>query len=99
MKSFTPVELQQIARFALDRADEGAFWTDLSGQLLYANATAGRLLGYTAEEMQSLSLFQTSPDLTPELWAQLWKEIKARQSFAFEFSLQAKDGHTVAVEM
>src|SRR5262245_16265120 len=92
-------EMLQLARFALDHAEEGALWINREGSLIYANEAACRTLSQTPDELLKMSLFQISPELTPELWSQLWKEVSARESFAFEFSLRSKENRVFPVEM
>src|SRR5438046_671093 len=92
-------ECLQLARFALDHANEGAFWSDPTGRLLYANSAAVAALGYTLPEVLGLTLLQICPELTPELWTQFLKEVKSRDQFAFEMTLQSKEGRVFPVEM
>jgi len=99
MNPLSPDEILQLSRFALDHADDAAFWSDSEGRLLYANDAAGRALNYPPEDLLGMTLFQLSPELTSELWSQLWKEIKTQNTFDFEFTLKAKDNHTFPVEM
>src|SRR5947209_216205 len=92
-------DVLQVARFALDHSDEGAFWADPAGRFLYANPAAVAALGYTAQDLLNLTLPHVCPELTPELWSQFLKEVKSRDQFAFEMNLQSKEGHLFAVEM
>ena len=99
MTPLSPQESSQLARFALDHADDAVFWADSDGRLLYANDTTCRTLAYPSAELLQLTVSQLSPEWTPELWSQLWKEIKTRESFAFEFTLRAQDNRVFPVEM
>jgi PAS domain S-box-containing protein len=99
MIGLTADEAQRLARFALDHADQGAFWADAEGHLLYANATAVASLGYTVQELLSLTLQHICPELTPALWKQFLKEVRSQDKFAFELTMQSRDGRGFSVEM
>ena len=99
MTSLTPQDTLRLARFALDHADEAAFWMDDRGSILYANAAACRALGYASEELLKAALPDVSPELTPELWSQLTQEVTSRGRFAFEFSMRSKDQRVFSVDM
>ena len=52
-----PMEAEEALRFTqflLDRAGEGAFWTDPDGRFFYVNEAACSMLGYSREELLAL---------------------------------------------
>src|SRR4029077_11880201 len=60
----SPMEAEEALRFTqllLDRAGEGAFWTDPEGRFLYVNEAACSMLGYSREELLALKVADTLP--------------------------------------
>jgi two-component system, sensor histidine kinase and response regulator len=75
----------RLAQFSLEHASDNIFWSDSQGHFVYANQAACHSLGYSREELLSLSV----PDLNPhfhkkEDWAAFWEELKMRGSITFE---------------
>ena len=54
-------EALRLTQFLLDRAGEGAFWTDPRGRFFYVNEAACSLAGYSREEMLALGVADTPP--------------------------------------
>jgi len=76
-----PMEAEEALRFTqllLDRAGEGAFWTDPDGRFLYVNEAACSMLGYSREELLALSV----PDTLPPEQASLEDTIRLEQQWA-----------------
>lgn len=91
--------LIQIARFAVHRSLDAVIAVTPDGAIGYANEAAARLLSREGVELAGASFFAQAPELNADLWRELWKEIRARGTFAFEFALQSPDRQALAVEM
>ncbi|PKL60200.1 MAG: histidine kinase, partial [Methanomicrobiales archaeon HGW-Methanomicrobiales-4] len=63
-----------IIRFVFDQASDSILLFDTSGAVYRANETACKLLGYSQEEIQKISVFDINPEITPEIWEQMWME-------------------------
>jgi PAS domain S-box-containing protein len=63
-----------IIRFVFDQASDSILLFEKTGTLYRANETACKLLGYTKEEIQKISVFDVNPEISPELWQQMWME-------------------------
>src|ERR1019366_3712472 len=87
-----------LAAFALEKTAESLLCLNTDGKILYANPAAARTLGESASELCQRDIFSVAADMNPALWKELWKEIRANSSFAFEFQLGNGD-HLVQVEM
>src|SRR4029077_16194731 len=62
----SPMEAEEALRFTqllLDRAGEGAFWTDPEGRFLYVNEAACSVVGHSRDE---LLCHQAADSLPPE---------------------------------
>ncbi|MEJ2761689.1 MAG: PAS domain S-box protein [Gammaproteobacteria bacterium] len=95
-------ETEQL-RFAVDNATDAVYIFDKHGNLRFANRSAEKELGYTAEELRGMSIRDIDPLLNASeerlaLAEQRWKEAVAGDSVIFESVHQRKDGSTFPVE-
>ncbi len=89
----------RLTQFSVDRAADAVFWLSPDGRLVYANHAACRRLGYTREELLSMTVHDIDPNFPAEVWPDHWEELKQRGSFTFESLHRAKDGTTFPVEI
>jgi PAS domain S-box-containing protein len=89
----------RLAQFSADRTIDGAFWMSPDGRFFYVNGQAYRSLGYSRDELLSLSVFDISPDMSRDAWTAHWQDLKTRGSFTFETRHQRKDGTSFPVEI
>ena len=76
-----------------------AFWlVNKQGRILSANAAAARLLGYSIEELQKMTLFQIDA-MGPQNIRQRIKQVIVRGQAAFESLHRRKDGILLEVEV
>lgn len=92
-------DLPQLTQFSLERIADAVYWLDKEGRFIYVNSAACRSLGYSREELLSLSVFDIDPNYPPEVWRTHWKALKAAKSLTFESSELTKDGRTIPVEI
>ncbi|MFO7595015.1 MAG: PAS domain S-box protein, partial [Desulfocurvibacter africanus] len=89
----------QFAQCAFDHASLMIFWLDESGRILYANETATRTLGYTAEELRSLSYCDIDPVCQELGRPNIWKSLGRQKSLEFETRFRSKTGLVFPVEI
>ena len=89
----------RFTQFAIDHAAEAAFWVNRDTTIAYVNQAASRLLGYSREELQSMRIADIAPDFPVGKWDDHWRSLQATGSRTFVSRHQAKDGHTVPVEI
>jgi PAS domain S-box-containing protein len=92
-------EALQLTQFSVDHAGDAVFWLGPDARFLYANLTACLRLGYSLEELLSMTVHDIDPNFPPEVWPEHWKELKQRGSFTFESLHRAKDGRLFPVEL
>ncbi len=68
-------------------------------QFLDINETECRVLGYSREEMLTMSVFDINPTMTPELVREVKEKCRQKGSTIFESVHQRKDGSTFPVEV
>ncbi len=92
-------EALQLTQFSVDKAAVPVFWVGSEGQLHYVNEKACAVLGYTQEELLSMSVFDISPDTPREKWPEQWAKNKKQGSLTFETRHLRKNGEAIPVEI
>jgi len=95
--------LAALLTFALNHVREAVFLIDGQARFHYVNQEASRLLGYSVEELLSLSVLDIDPDFSSEHWAEHWAEhclaLMTQSSLTFESRHRTKDGRVFPVEL
>ena len=89
----------RLTQFSVDHAGDAVFWLCPDGRFTYANAMACKNLGYSQEELISMTVHDIDPDFPAEVWSGHWEEIKRRGSFTFESLHRSKGGKEFPVEI
>ena len=89
----------QFTQFAIDHSDDAAFWMKKDARFFYVNDAACRALGYSRDELLSMTVHDIDPDFPEEAWAAHWKEIRNRGSFVIESHQRTKQGMVFPVEI
>jgi PAS domain S-box-containing protein len=69
------------------------------GRLFYVNDAACRSLGYSSEELTTMSIPDIDPRHPPETFAEHWRQLREHGSITIETVHQARDGHIYPVEI
>lgn len=88
----------RLTQFTVDRGSEAIYWMDKDGRLLYANDRMCDTLGYSREELLSMTIRDINPEFPPERWSCHWDELRKRRNYSAESTHLAKDGHLIPVE-
>jgi len=91
-------ESEQRFRIMLEEAADGVILHDAQGRIIEVNRTTCQLLGYTREELLSLSIHQVDPDAIAVGKHLLWERVFVGEQFTFESQYLRKDGTRVPVE-
>ncbi|HLG99418.1 MAG TPA: EAL domain-containing protein [Bryobacteraceae bacterium] len=89
----------RLTQFSVEHASEAIFWFNPQAHIIYVNEAACRSLGYSREELLSLSLWDFDPLFPKEAWETFRSELKARGSVSFESQHRTKHGNTFLVEI
>ncbi len=92
-------EVFRLTQFAIDHSSDAAFWMGSDARFFYVNDAACRALGYTREELLTMTVHDIDPEFPPEIWPQHWAELKRKGSFVVESQHCAKDGRIFPVEI
>jgi len=88
----------ELTQASIERSNFAIFWVSPAGQVTYGNEEAFKSLGLTRGELIGRSVWDFNPDVTPEGWAQGWKEFKAVKLLRNELRHRRKDGTIFLVE-
>lgn len=95
----TVIRSLRLAQFAIDHALDAVAWIGPDARFLYVNEAACRSLGYSREELLTMTVHDVDPSFGPEVWPDHWQQIKERGSFTFESCHRTKEGHVFPVEV
>jgi len=86
----------RLIQYSVDHAAEQVFWVGPDGILAYVSQSTCRQLGYTQEEMLSMSIYQIDPS-APTPWERHWETLKEKGARSFETTHRTKDGRLMPV--
>jgi two-component system sensor kinase FixL len=89
----------RLAQFSVDNASEAMIWVDSSARIKFVNKKACSQLGYSREELTSMSVPDIDPWYNREVWPGHWEELKREGSMPFESRHKRKDGTTYPMEI
>ena len=92
-------EALRLTQYAVDHADDCIFIIRSDGSFLDVNESACRQLGYTKEELLTMSVMDIDPEYPPERWASIWKEFKRTKRIHLETQHRKKSGQLYPVEV
>ncbi|HEY9613902.1 PAS domain S-box protein, partial [Allocoleopsis sp.] len=88
-----------LTHLSLEQSAIMACLVEQEARFIYVNDAACQLLGYSRQELLSMSVGDVTPDFPPEAWPEHWQEVKQRRSFTFEAVKQRKDNQRFPVEI
>ncbi len=89
----------RLMQLAMDRSSEAICLLEPSGRYLKVNdATCGQL-GYSRDELLSMSVFDVAVQTVSEDWPERWKLYRELGSRSFEGQRVTKDGRTIPVDI
>jgi PAS domain S-box-containing protein len=89
----------RFTQYAIDSASDQAFWLTRDGCMFYVNDAACRTLGYTREELCTMSIPDIDTTHPPEVFADHWRDLQKTGSGTFESYHRSKDGRVYPVEI
>jgi PAS domain S-box-containing protein len=92
-------EALRLTQFSIDHAGDCVFWLGSDARIIYVNEAACESLGYSSEELTSMTVHDIDPNFPAEVWSAHWRELKQRGSFIIESQHRRKDGVVFPVEI
>ena len=94
-----PEEELQFAKFLMNCVADAVFWLEPDARFFYVNDWACRLLGYSREELLSLTMHDVALGLPAEVWSDQWRSLKQHGSLTFESQYRTKAGRILSLEI
>lgn len=92
-------EAFRLSQFSVDCSSDAVFWLDADGRVLYANQSASSSLGYSTQELLTMSAQDFDPSYAPEVWPGHWSALKEAGFSRTESQHRRKDGRIFPVEV
>ncbi|MHC5076224.1 MAG: PAS domain S-box protein, partial [Planctomycetota bacterium] len=87
----------KFTQFAVDKASVAAYWMGPDAKFIYVNDNACNSLGYSRQELLSMTVHDIDPNFPPEAWPDHWKELKEKGSLTIESLHRSKEGKEIPV--
>ena len=92
-------ENEKLYRTLMENNRDGVKLIDREGKILNANQAACEMIGYTREELLSLSIPDIDPDYDRERFMRFWDDKGSRHSAYLRTTHRHKSGHIIPVEI
>jgi PAS domain S-box-containing protein len=92
-------ERLRFTAYSVENITDAVYWITRDGRFWDCNRAACAMLGYSREELLSLSVFDIDPEFASEDAAAHLAELMEKGSKKFTRFHTAKDGHTIPVEI
>ena len=89
----------QLMKFSLDHSSEMLYWIDPDGNIVDVNDTTCNRLGYSRDEIVSMSLDGIDPDVAIEEYYPMWQDLKRDSSSKIQSYHHTRNGKRIPVEV
>ncbi len=89
----------RLTQFSVDNALDPIIWLGRRGEIIYVNHAACKAVGYTRDELLSMSVFDVALDMSTEQWEELWEARKEQDGLLSEIGQRRKDGSVYWAEV
>lgn len=89
-----------LTQFTLDNSADCVYWITENGDLAYVNRSSCNTLGYSRDELMSMTIFDFNAEYTSrEKWKKRWHKIRQENAFFYETRHRTSDGRIIPVEV
>jgi len=92
-------ESLSFTQFAVDHTADAMFWMDSAGRFIYVNDAACSSLGYSRDELLSMTVHDIDLSFPKAAWSKQWEALRNHRTFKFESQHRRKDGSAFPVEL
>ncbi|CAG1020234.1 two-component system, NtrC family, sensor histidine kinase AtoS [Methylococcales bacterium] len=89
----------QMTQFVMDNVSIAVYWLDQHGRVRYANRSACQTLGYSQQELLSLTVDAIDPLHPLNQWREHWQALKREGALVFESRHKTKNGRVFPVKV
>ena len=86
-------------QYMIDHYSDESFWIDQDGNLVNVNETVCRKLGYTRDELLSMTVFDIDPAFPRQSWSEHWKSLIEQGSIHLKSFHKTKSGKIFPVDI
>ncbi|MBN2468137.1 MAG: PAS domain S-box protein [Deltaproteobacteria bacterium] len=90
-------EVLRFTQFSVDHAQDGILWTMPDARIFNANEAAFRSLGYSRQELLSMTVLDIDDRHTEATWSEWWMTLKTEGTQITTASFRRKDGSVFPV--
>ena len=87
-----------LGQFTIERASDAIIWHDCHARIQRVNQAACDLLGYTREELLSMTIQDINPGSTTKTWTKFWEQLQNKKIIDFEDDHRTRDGRLIPLE-
>ncbi|MEE9524632.1 MAG: PAS domain S-box protein [Thermodesulfovibrionales bacterium] len=92
-------EMMLKSQFALENIRDAVYWMGPDAHFTYVNGAACKALGFTKEELLTMTVHDIGPEFPAEAWPAHWEDLKKRGSLLIHTTHKRKDGTIFPVEI
>jgi rsbT co-antagonist protein RsbR len=89
----------RLAQNTIEQAVDAIFWSDMTGQILYANEAACQHLGYPQAELLTKNILDFDPQTPRDSAAQIWEPMREIKKVSLETTHLHQNGTEIPVEV
>ncbi|WP_298918651.1 response regulator [uncultured Nostoc sp.] len=89
----------RLSQFYLDRFKDPIFFVNLNAQFVYVNEAACHILGYSREQLLTMTVHDIDPNFPAKTWHSQWQELREKDSSSFESIHRTQDGRNLHVKI
>jgi PAS domain S-box-containing protein len=89
----------KLTSFSMDQIDDAVYRTRPDARIENVNDAACGMLGYTRDELTSLTIPDIDPTIDQQTWTAIWNRVKHSGSVRLETRHRTKDGTLIPVEI
>ncbi|NMG05673.1 response regulator [Brasilonema sp. UFV-L1] len=89
----------RLSQFYLDRCKDAVFFMNLNAQFVYVNEAACQTLGYSREQLLTMTVHDIDPNFPAANWLSHMQDLKQRGCYTLESIHITQDGREIEVEI
>jgi diguanylate cyclase (GGDEF)-like protein/PAS domain S-box-containing protein len=88
-----------LMKVSIEHSGDAIHWVDADANIVYVNESFCRSLGYSKDELLTMSIPDIDPDFPVDDWQKQWEKFKRLGSITFESRHRKKTGEIFPVEV
>lgn len=92
-------EALKLTQISIDNLTDAVYWMGPDAKFIYVNNAAVRALGYSKEELLTMTIHDVDPDFPLKVWQAHWTELKEKKSLFIHSRHKRKDESIFPVEV